>query len=237
MNIAAGNSLLITLLITGLIGSFGHCLGMCGPFILLVSSRFPRHDKESLPYHLLYHSGRIAVYGILGLVMGGLGSLLANTSFFARTPAFISLVLGLAVLSSGLLSLGIVRLPIPPTVTNWWRLAVNKVMRLPGFLGIILMGGLNGLLPCGLVYSALLIAASNTSAVTGGLGMLLFGLGTLPVLVIFGVGVGMLTISFRQNMLRISSIFVMMVGIQLAMRGSAALGMVPHWMVGKVMIW
>ncbi|HEX7556096.1 MAG TPA: sulfite exporter TauE/SafE family protein, partial [Leptolinea sp.] len=218
-------------------GSLGHCLGMCGPLILLAGSRFPKHGKESFPYHLLYHSGRIMVYGLLGLGMGGLGSLLANSSLIARAPAFISLVLGLAVLSSGFLSLGIVRLPISPRITGWWRTAVNKVMRLPGFLGILLLGGLNGLLPCGLVYSALLIAASNTSAITGGLGMLLFGLGTLPVLIIFGVGVGMLTLSFRQNMLRISGIFVMMVGIQLAMRGSAALGMVPHWMVGKVMIW
>jgi sulfite exporter TauE/SafE len=233
----AGNSLLIALLITGLLGSFGHCLGMCGPLILLASTRFPGHGKESFPYHLLYHSGRIAIYVILGSVMGGLGSLLANSSVIARTPAFISLVLGLAVLSSGLFSLGIVRVPISPLITGWWRTAVNKVMRLPGSLGILLLGGLNGLLPCGMVYSALLIAASNTSAITGGLGMLLFGLGTLPVLMIFGVGVGMLTLSFRQNMLRISGIFVMMVGLQLVMRGSAALGMVPHWMVGKVMIW
>jgi uncharacterized protein len=237
VNFMAGNSILITLFIAGLIGSLGHCLGMCGPFILLVSSRFPRHDKESLPYHLLYHSGRIVVYGILGFGMGGIGSLLANSSLIAHAPAFISLVLGFAVLSSGLFSLGIVRMTTPPRITEWWRLAVNKVIRIPGFIGIFLLGALNGLLPCGLVYSALLMAASNTSAVTGGLGMLLFGLGTLPVLIIFGVGVGMLTPNFRQNMLRISGIFVMIVGIQLVMRGSAALGMVPHWMVGKVMIW
>jgi uncharacterized protein len=237
LNIVAGNSLFFTLLITGLIGSFGHCLGMCGPFILLVSSRFPKHGKESFPYHLLYHSGRILVYAILGLIMGGLGSLLANSLFFVRAPAFISLVLGLAVFLTGLLFLGKVRLPIPPRITSWWRSVVNKVMRFPGFIGIFLMGGLNGLLPCGLVYSALMIAASGSNPVVGGLGMLIFGLGTLPILIIFGVGVGMLTLSFRQTMLRISAIFVMLVGIQLAMRGLAALEIVSHWMVGKVMIW
>ena len=228
---------LMALLLTGLTGSLGHCLGMCGPLILLAGGRFPRQGLASTPYHLLYHGGRIGIYVILGLAAGGVGALAGKISRLAHIPAIVSLLLGAAVIIAGMVYLGWLRPPAAQRLSGWWRAGVDRVLRLPRLWGVLLLGVLNGLLPCGLVYSALLLSAATGNPVLGALGMLIFGLGTLPVLIAFGVGAGMAALSLRQTLARISGIFVILVGVQLMLRGAAALNVVSHLMMGKVMIW
>ena len=234
---AAIAPVLLALLLTGLTGGLGHCLGMCGPLVLLAGGRFPRQGLASTPYHLLYHGGRIGVYTILGLAAGGVGALAGKISRLAHIPAIVSLLLGAAVIIAGIVYLGWLRLPPAQRLGRWWRAAVDRVLHLPRLWGVLLLGMLNGLLPCGLVYSALLLSAAAGSPIFGALGMLIFGLGTLPVLIAFGVGAGMAALPLRQTLARISGLFVMLVGMQLMLRGAAALSVVSHLMMGKVMIW
>lgn len=233
----AQSPILLALLITGLIGSLGHCLGMCGPLVLLMGARFPRQGLAAAPIHLLYHTGRITVYGLIGLAAGEIGALAWKVVPNALGPALLSLVFGAAVIFAGLAYLGWLRLPGVEKLGGWWRSLAKRVMRLPKLTGVILLGGLNGLLPCGLVYGALLTAAATGNPWLGGLGMLVFGLGTLPALLLLGVGTGVLTQSARWTMSRVSGVLVMLVGIQLMLRGAAAMGLVSHWMVGQVMVW
>ncbi len=237
----AAAPLLLALLLTGLIGSLGHCLGMCGPLVLMMGARFPRKGLAAAPLYLRYHAGRIIVYGLLGLVAGELGALAwrANwqVSQYAAGPAWVSLALGAAVILAGLVYLGWIRLPAMEKLGGWWRSLAKRVMRLPRMSGVLLLGALNGLLPCGLVYGALLTTAATGSPWLGGLGMIIFGLGTLPALMLLGVGVGMAALSVRRALARVSGGLVMLVGMQLMLRGAAALGLLSHWMIGKVMIW
>jgi sulfite exporter TauE/SafE len=99
------------------------------------------------------------------------------------------------------------------------------------------MGALNGFLPCGLVYSALLVTASSGGALPGALGMFLFGAATIPALLVIGMGAGALSVQTRQALARGAGFLIMLIGLQLSLRGAAALGIVPSFRLGGLVIW
>jgi sulfite exporter TauE/SafE len=98
------------------------------------------------------------------------------------------------------------------------------------------MGALNGLLPCGLVYSALLVTASSSGALPGALGMFLFGAGTIPALLVIGIGARVLSVRTRQALARGAGFLIVLIGLQLSLRGAAALGIVPSLRLGGLVI-
>ncbi len=228
MSPVGGTNVLLVLLLTGLVGSVGHCVGMCGPLVLLAGARYPRKGIGAAPLHLLYHAGRILFYALMGLVAGALGTAVGKAAEAARIPGVLSVLVGVAVILAGLSYLG--WLPFwRRTVQGggWWQRTMNRAMKTPGAKGVFLLGALNGLLPCGLVYEALLIAAATARPLLAGLGMLLFGAATIPALVVFGVGAQMLSVGIRQKMIWVGGIFVVLVGIDLVLRGAAGLGLLP----------
>ncbi len=103
--------------------------------------------------------------------------------------------------------------------------------------GIVLLGALNGLLPCGLVYSALLMTATAGGPGPGAVGMALFGVGTLPALLVVGLGAGALGVRLRQTLVRVAGAFIVVVGLQLVLRGLATFGVVPHVQWGGFVLW
>lgn len=225
------------LLLSGLLGSLGHCLGMCGPLVLMVGLQLRARGLAALPHHLLYHSARVLVYAILGAIVGALGSLLGLGGRLSHFAGVISLVLGLVVVFFGLGYLGWLPLGCLDASADWLSQAMSRALKRGGRWGVILLGALNGLLPCGLVYSALLLAASTGGSLAGALGMVLFGVGTLPPLLVVGVGAAAVSARFRQALTRVAGALIVLVGLQLALRGLAALGAVPHLHLGKLMLW
>jgi sulfite exporter TauE/SafE len=193
------------LLVSGLLGSVGHCLGMCGPLVMMVGVQLKRHERAMLPSFLLYHMARVIVYALLGAIIGGIGSLLGLADGLSRLAGVVSLVLGFGVILFGM-----------------------------GYLGWLPLGRLEG---SGLVYSALLVAASTGGPLPGAVGMIVFGLGTIPALLVAGVGAGALSVRARQAMGRVAGILIMVIGLQLGLRGLAALGIVPHLHIRGVVIW
>jgi sulfite exporter TauE/SafE len=226
-----------TLLLSGLVGSLGHCLGMCGPLVIMVGYQLKPRGVALLPYYLLYHGARIAVYSVLGIIGGLIGSMLGLGDHLGRFGGIISLALGIFTVLFGLSYLG--WLPILRTVNPGQRLnhVMGAALRRGGVWGVALLGALNGLLPCGLVYGALLVAVAMGSPLAGGLGMLVFGAGTIPVLLILGVGVTSLSPRTRQTFARLAGILIVIVGVQLALRGLAGMSMLPHLRLGEVMLW
>jgi sulfite exporter TauE/SafE len=230
-------SLWITLLLTGFLGSLGHCLGMCGPLNLMVAAQMRKSALPALPYFSLYHAARVLAYVLMGAIVGALGSLLGLSRELTVLGGAVGLLMGLLLLLLGAGYLGWLRAFPLEGPSRWWNAALSRALHLGGGRGVTLLGFLNGLLPCGLVYSALLLAASSGEAWRGALGMVLFGLGTFPALLALDLGVGALSVRFRQAMMRLAGVLMLLVGLQLALRGGAALHLWPHLHWGGVALW
>lgn len=170
----------------GFIGSL-HCLGMCGPLLLLLPSN-PLQRLQFIFGRLLYNLGRILTYGVLGSLVGLFGEQL---SFFI-SQKFLSIGLGITIL---------IIIFLPKVLQNkidvlsFSTIYISKIKNLIGSLlkksGLFtqfLFGVVNGLLPCGLVYGALGGAFIASDSWTGFQFMLLFGLGTVPMMLSIGLG-------------------------------------------------
>jgi uncharacterized protein len=230
-------STLGALFLSGFLGSLGHCLGMCGPLVTMFGVQVRGRRLAGLLYHLLYHAGRVGVYALFGALVGGLGSVLGLGDSFGKVAGTVSLFLGLGVVLLGLGYLGWLPLGRIEGGGAWLSRAMGWALRQGGSLRVLALGALNGLLPCGLVYSALLVAASTGGLLMGAAGMIAFGLGTLPALLVVGVGAGALSARVRQVFVRVAGLLIVLVGVQLVLRGLAGWGVVPHFHLGKVMLW
>jgi len=223
--------------VSGLLGSLGHCLGMCGPLNLMVAAQMRKNDLPVLLNFCLYHAARVLVYVLLGALVGMLGSLLGLSLQLTALGSAVSLFLGIAILLLGMGYLGWLRAFPLEGASRWWNTALSRALRQGGWSGVLLLGMLNGLLPCGLVYSTLLLAASTGAAWRGALGMAFFGLGTFPALLALDMGAGALSVRFRQRMIHLAGVLMLLVGLQLALRGGAALHLWPHLHCGGVALW
>ena len=227
------------LALAGLIGSFGHCMGMCGPLVAMLGAT-TRRDGARLPpaSHLLYHSSRIAVYGLLGLAAGAAGSLVTLGGGLSTAAGVLSIILG-----AGVVALGVSFLARTGWVGRglWGGAALTRAMshavRRGGTSGVVALGVLNGLLPCGLVYSALLAAAAGGGALRGGAAMVVFGAATMPVLIALGLGAARLGTQARGVLTRLAGVLIIAVGVQLMLRGGAELGLVAHVSWGGLVLW
>ena len=158
----------------GLAGSL-HCVLMCGPLMLILDSS---KKTAFLKHHLIYHSGRLLMYLLLGFAasMVGMGFTLAGAH------QVLAIALGVLVVLVGLGQLlhQQRRFKIP-SLDQFSELLLRKYNRLKS-PNVFIKGAVNGLLPCGLVYVALAGAVMTKSAVEGVFYMLAFGLGTTPLL-------------------------------------------------------
>jgi sulfite exporter TauE/SafE len=225
------------LFITGLLGSLGHCMGMCGPLVIMVGSQTQGTGWQRSWWFLGYHLARISIYVLLGVIVGAIGTVIRMGSQWHQLMGLLSLILGVGVVLFGFGYLG--WLPFGhldssgKIVTN----QISKVMHQGGSYSSLLLGGLNGLLPCGMVYGGLMVAAATGTILSCATGMLFFGLGTLPALLLVSLGSGLLSFRFRQAVVRIAGVFMIVVGFQLVLRGLAALGWISHVHIGKFMLW
>lgn len=182
----------LTLLAAGLAGSL-HCVGMCGPILLAFSQAVTggaRPARSTLRADFLaYHAGRIWTYAMLGLAAGFLGSRLRDGAAIVGWQRPVSVVLAAAVIAAGILLLGVLpagRLEAFLTGCGMSRLRGGRwfaaLAGSPGFVPRLLLGAIMGLLPCGLVYAMLAMVATLPSPAHAAIGMLVFGIGTIPSL-------------------------------------------------------
>ena len=168
--------LLWTAFALGLVGSL-HCAVMCGPLMLAVAN-VSRGGASFTSSRLVYHAGRISTYATIGLIFGAIG----RTAALVGLQRWISLLAGIAILAGLLLSSRFaLKLPVMKLVTKL-KTTFARMLRQRGFGAQFLMGAINGLLPCGLVYVAAAGAATTLSPSLGALHMAAFGVGTLPML-------------------------------------------------------
>jgi len=233
----------LLLLGTGFTISLGHCVGMCGPLVGAVSLAWRQQGRRYsalIPALLLYHLGRLGSYSLIGLAFGLLGTATQQAGQGRTIQGGLSLLAGLLMCLLGFGLLG--WLPTQRWVESG-RLGQAVAARFRGLLGrrdlgaALLLGAANGFLPCGPVYAVAAGTVAAASPLLGAGAMMLFGLGTVPVVLALGLGAGRLTPKAQGRFARIGALLVLLIGLQLILRGCAAFGWVPHLHFGELVIW
>ncbi len=193
---------LLTAFATGLAGS-AHCVAMCGG--ISVSLGLGSMKKRLLP---VYHGGRLASYATLGLIFGCLLPLIGVRDYSPAWAIALRLAAALVMFAIGLqIALGINLLRRLERYGSrlWQPLAGFVQTLLPVRTGsdALLLGFLWGLLPCGLIYSALALAVVSGNPLHAALVMLAFGAGTLPAMLLLGLFSGTLVQSLTRDSSRI----------------------------------
>jgi len=220
--------LLVSAVILGLLGG-GHCLGMCGGLMSALTLAIPPEQRARRWRLLLaYNLGRVLSYAAAGLLTGLAGWAVASSP----AATVLRVVAGLLLISMGLYLAGwwsgLTR--IESLGRGLWRFIqpiANRLLPVSSLPRALLLGALWGWLPCGLVYSTLLWAASRGNALDSALLMLAFGLGTWPVLLATGLAAERVTALLRKRRVRQGGgLLVMLFGLW------TLPGPHQHWLMG-----
>jgi sulfite exporter TauE/SafE len=199
------------------IGLFGsvHCIGMCGPLALAIPS-FQTKWWLMVSDKLLYNIGRVITYCFLGLLVGFLGKQL----WLAGLQQGVSLLSGMFIIMAGLSRLFKIRFSknsgISKLVSPFTRLLNYALQHKAGHLAV---GILNGFLPCGFVYLALVGAINTTSPVSAAQYMFWFGMGTFPLMLLATVSAGFIGPGIRRRINRTMPYLMVCLGFWFILRG------------------
>ena len=225
--------------VTGIISSFGHCLGMCGGIVAIYSARQAAQTqpgeaqpgllariKSFLPLHL----GRITTYTFFGALIGLAGSLINQAGGMMGWQGGFSVLVGIVMLLVSLSLMGILP-PIEATLVTLTK-GNTPMTRMRGlfgkrsFLATLTLGILWGFLPCGLVFAMLVLAARAQTLLGGALTMLAFGLAA-----------NLLSPKLRGRLQSLAALLLMLFAIQTILRGLAVANLIPSFSYGQVMLW
>lgn len=243
----------------GLIGSLGHCVGMCVGIMLLLGGR-----ERSAVSQMTLQLGRISSYALLGLLAGTLGAALGTSTMqgehahhhagmtmpqssslnAALLPAQGVLALLVAIMAGYMALAMLGRVPSPELAlagltkrwgraARWLTASTDPAARRGPALSFV-SGLLWGFLPCGMVLAALLTAAASLSPLGGLLTMLAFGLGTCPALLTSGWLARRPGLSWPRPL---AATLLALFGAQMLFRGLASWGVVEHLLLGGLMLW
>ena len=212
---------LLGFLTLGLLGGFGHCVGMCSPFVLFVSRRYTPPDgdhRAAFGAQGWYHAGRVVTYAVLGALAGALGGVVERAGALFGLQRAASVVAGGALVLWALVALSDLAPRFGAGGNLFSRVAGVLKGRVPGHpfaTGLFL-----GLLPCGFLYAALVAAVARGGAFEGGAALTLFGLGTAPALL--GVSVADQLLARNRALInRLSQVFLLAMGLWFLWTGFA----------------
>lgn len=209
--------MLYTALLFGLISSF-HCIGMCGPIAMMLPVD-RNNPAKKVTQIMSYHLGRISAYAIIGFIFG----LLGKGFFIAGIQQKMSIVIGILMIAA---------IVIPEKVFARYNFSkplfrlISKMKQLLGsqfkkksYQSLFTIGLLNGFLPCGMVYVALFGAIAMQSSSLGILYMVLFGLGTIPLMSTVLYMDSFLSVAVRNKIQKAIPVVVALIGVLFILRG------------------
>jgi uncharacterized protein len=203
----------LTALLMGLAGSL-HCAGMCSPLAFAVTNR----KSPAMMNRVLYNMGRITTYGLLGAITATVGFL----SPLSKYQNLLSIILGIGLITMAMLGITGARLPFITSglvkFTTALKSVFSKHIGSKSKSAMLLLGSLNGLLPCGLTFLALSFTITVSGPVEGFGYMFVFGLGTLPVMVGLVSIADIVKNKIQWNISRISTGLMVVSGILLIAR-------------------
>jgi uncharacterized protein len=217
---------LVTGFVLGVAGSV-HCVGMCGPLVLTIGRSVSRASRR-VQYSALYHGGRVLTYMVLAIPVGVLGQALALRGL-GRALAIVTAVLLLAS------AVGAASTRWTSPVGRLAAAAASRACNLASrwrqvhpIAGPVVAGAANGLVPCGLVYSAVMVAASMGTVRQALLVMLGFGLGTIPMLFALSMSADWVPVGVRVKLRRLTPVVLALAAALLLVR-SLAPWSAPHF--------
>ncbi|MGF1676076.1 MAG: sulfite exporter TauE/SafE family protein [Rivularia sp. (in: cyanobacteria)] len=212
----------------GFLGSFGHCVGMCGPLTVAFSLSSPSKNTnlwQQSKFHVLLNLGRILSYSLVGAAIGALGSVLLEGGQLAgvgsELRSWIAIITGTMLILFGLRQINPNFLPRIPFLhpllqgglhnrlsAGMSKLSLQNTWYTPAFLGMTW-----GLMPCGFLYAAQIKAAQTGNIWMGAATMLAFGLGTLPMMLGVGVSASLIGKDRRSQLFRLGGWVTLTIGI------------------------
>ena len=202
-------------LFIGLFGSV-HCIGMCGPLAFAIPAGNRGGKWLLVADKLLYNLGRTLSYTLLGLVMGLAGRQL----WLMGLQQGISVVSGVLIIlaaSSRLFKISLLRGGHQDRFLGYFNKLMIKAIQ--NRWGHLATGILNGFLPCGFVYLALVGAINTGSVWQSAQYMFWFGIGTLPLMLLATISSGLMTVSLRRKFNRVIPYFMLCLGLWFVLRG------------------
>jgi len=209
---------LLTIISIAFLGSFGHCIGMCGGIVLAYSTIKiePVSSKVTKTIaHLLYNFGRVLTYTVLGALFGAIGGV---ATFNNTANGTLLIIAGVAMILAGLSLMGKIKfltlIEHSISSSNFYKQSFQKILHSKSNVSFFILGMLNGLLPCGFVYFFAIAAASTASPLYGALVMFIFGVSTIPAMFSLGFLSSLASAtSFRNMMMSLSSVAVILYGL------------------------
>ena len=233
---------LLLIFALGFLGSFGHCMGMCGP--LTVALALSQQDSNSnkingLRFHLLLNLGRVISYALVGAALGGLGSIVVASGQLAcigsNIRQFMAVFTGILLIWFGIKQIKPNWLPSLPFlhplkggIHNRLNSGMNQLADRSQWWTPFLLGGVWGLIPCGFLYTAQLKAVETGSLVVGAITMLCFGLGTAPMMLGVGVSASKVSADRRSQLFRLGGWVTLAIGILTLLRTDAMVDYTGH---------
>ncbi len=207
----------LSALTLGLIGSF-HCVGMCGPIALAIPLKTSSWLAR-ITGGLIYNIGRAITYALMGIVFGLLGRGLVMSGFQQWVSVIMGAIMILSVITPSLYKNRFNAEKGIFSFVGKVKLSLGKLFTQRSYGSLFLIGLLNGLLPCGLVYVAIAAAIATGSSVGGGLFMFIFGLGTLPMMLAISLIGNLITLELRKKITRLIPYAIVFIGILFVLRG------------------
>lgn len=223
----------LTLFIIGFLGGFSHCIGMCGGFVATYTFKIAENEPisslsifQKIIPHLLYNSGRLLTYMILGEIFGLIGGTLGVIFAIQNLQGGLQLFAGIIMIILGLDLAGLIPNVEPDTFpgVNLFKRVIGALFDKVNRKNIFILGMVLGLIPCGLVYAVGAKAAATQSIFGGFLTMLIFGLGTFPAMLLTGLTANLISVKLRGRLYRIAAVMIILLGIFTILRGIDALG-------------
>ena len=209
--------MLATAFIFGLLGSL-HCVGMCGPiaFMLPVDRT---NSLKKISQIATYHFGRLLAYSIIGFIFGSVGKSL----YIFGLQQQLSITIGIVMIALVLIpykTLGKYNLSRPLNrLISKIKSSLGQALKKKTADTFLTIGFLNGFLPCGLVYMAVFGAVATGSLFNGSVYMILFGLGTIPLMTTAIYLGKFLNSTIKQRIQKAIPVFVIIIGILFILRG------------------
>ncbi len=218
----------IGVLILGLLGT-GHCVGMCAAFSIAASAG-PGGFGGMMARQLSYQLGKATSYLFIGVLLLLAGQWMEARTSLDRFQNVIGWITGALMIVAGLAYA--LELRLPPMVARWWQGsaacgALGGLWRSPSLFKSLLIGWVNGFLPCGLSLMALLYLVRFGEVKGLAIGVYIFGLATMPGLLLVAWAGKKLTQQRRRWLVRATGIALVVFGVLTLVRGQPA---IHHWM-------